>query len=153
MWFPVTLWASNLFSAISRHFNFFFFFYNSFNILVRLLLFSILHKKQTKYGTSKGCNYLKEKGDGKWRLKILAVPGWILILGGRKTYLARAALYGASTRKQRVKVENRKTHLWGVQFTSLILFFFLAGSLCLAQNFVFVLAPATYFLGIFRRLF
>lgn len=56
--------------------------------------------------------------------KVLAVPGWILILGGRKTYLARATLYGASTRKQRVKVENRKTHLWGVQFTSLILFFF-----------------------------
>lgn len=68
IWFQVTLWASNLFSAISR--NFLNFFHNSFNILVKLLLFSISYRKQTKYGMPKQCNYVKEKGGGKWRLKI-----------------------------------------------------------------------------------
>lgn len=37
-----------------------------------------------------------------------------------------------------------------VPFTLIL---FLAGSVCLAQNFVFILASMTYFLGILKRLF
>lgn len=37
---------------------------------MRLLLFSISYRKQTKYGMPEGCNYVKEKGGGKRWLKI-----------------------------------------------------------------------------------
>lgn len=81
----------------------------------------------------------KEVGNDGWRSlcwKVLAVPGWVLILGALETYLARTCLYGASHHRK-AKSERREWtgSSWADPLTSLILF--LAGSVCLAQHFVF----------------
>lgn len=153
--FQAILRASNLCSCYFQRLckNFFQFLQHPGEAAV----FCISYRKQSKYGMPKRCNYVKGKEGGKWWLKISMLEslgrarlssnsGWT------ETCLARACLHGASTGRPRVKAGNGPTLLWGVQFTSLI-FFFWAEFLFLAQNSVFILASMTYFLGIFGRAF
>lgn len=99
----------------------------------------------------------QRKGGGKGWLKISMLEslgsarlnfnsGWNGDLPGKGLFL--------SCQHRKAKSESREptnSSLGSsIHFDS---FFFLARFLCLAQNFVFILAPMTYFLGIFRRVF
>ena len=152
--FQTTLWASNLCSTIFR--NFVNFFLNSFKILVRLLLFCISYRKQSKYGMPKRCNYVKEKEGGKWWLEIpmlesLGRASLSSNSGWTETCLARAHLYGASTGRQRVK-QAVDQHFSG-EFNSLlwVFFFFFGWISFLGSKFCFYFGINVLLLRDFRE--